>query len=61
MESPALFGWTPEIGRRVGESWELSVAGQNLLTLGHTEFPDFQQIDHTLDQRSIFGKIKLRF
>ena len=27
----------------------------------HAEFPDFQLIDHVLDQRSIFGKITWRF
>jgi iron complex outermembrane receptor protein len=49
------FGW------RVGEFTEFSITGQNLLEPRHAEFPDFQLIDHMLDQRSVFGKITWRF
>jgi len=58
---PGYVRLDTRIGRRIGESWELSIAGQNLLTPRHAEFPDSQLIDHMLDQRSIFGKITLRF
>ncbi len=49
------FGW------RFREYTEFSVTGQNLLQPRHAEFPDFQLIDHMLDQRSVFGKITWRF
>lgn len=49
------FGW------RIGEFVEVSLTGQNLLQPSHAEFPDFQLIDHMLNQRSIFGKITWRF
>jgi len=49
------FGW------RLGEYLDLSVVGQNLLQSRHAEFPDFQFIDHMLDQRSVFGKVTWRF
>jgi len=51
----ARFGW------RMGEKWEVSIAGQNLLQPRHAEFPDSQLIDHMLDQRSVFGKITWHF
>jgi iron complex outermembrane receptor protein len=49
------FGW------RIGESWELSIVGQNLLEPRHAEFPDIDFIDHMSDQRSVYGKIAWRF
>jgi len=49
------------LGRRLGEFAEFSIVGQNLLAPRHAEFPDFQLIDHMLDQRSVFGKITWRF
>ena len=49
------FGW------RAGEHVEMSIAGQNLLQPRHAEFLDLQTIDHTLDQRSVFGKITWHF
>jgi iron complex outermembrane receptor protein len=58
---PGYVRLDTRIGRRIGESWELSIAGQNLLTPRHAEFPDSQLIDHMLDQRSIFAKITVRF
>ena len=58
---PGYVRLDTRIGWRIGESWELSIAGQNLLTPRHAEFPDSQFIDHMLDQRSIFGKITWRF
>jgi iron complex outermembrane recepter protein len=58
---PGYVRLDTRIGRRIGEFWELSIAGQNLLTPRHAEFPDSQLIDHMLDQRSIFAKITVRF
>ena len=49
------FGW------RRGESFELSVVGQNLLQPRHSEFPDVFELHHTLVERSVFGKITWRF
>jgi iron complex outermembrane recepter protein len=49
------FGW------RIGESLDLSIGGQNLLTPRHAEFPDIHLIDHMSDQRSVFGKVTWRF
>ncbi len=49
------FGW------RLGEFWNFSIAGQNLLEPRHSEFPNIDFIDHMQDQRSIFGKITWRF
>jgi len=45
----------------VGEFVELSVVGQNLLTPRHAEFADTQSLDHTLVERSVFGKVTWRF
>lgn len=58
---PAYVRLDTRLGWRIGEFLELSVAGQNLLAPRHAEFPDFQLIDHMLDQRSIFGKLTWRF
>ncbi len=50
------FGW------RVGEFVELSVVGQNLLTPRHAEFSDeLYPLNHTLVERSVFGKVTWRF
>jgi iron complex outermembrane receptor protein len=49
------------LGWKVGELVEISIAGQNLLTPRHAEFPDFYPVHHTLVERSIFGKITWRF
>lgn len=49
------FGW------RLGEFWDFSIAGQNLLQPRHAEFPDIDFVDHMQDQRSVFGKITWRF
>lgn len=49
------------LGWRLGKSIELSLVGQNLLTPRHAEFPDAYEVSHTLVERSILGKITLRF
>jgi iron complex outermembrane receptor protein len=49
------------LGWRLGESLEFSVVGQNLLRPRHAEFPDTLEYDHTLLERSVFGKILWHF
>jgi iron complex outermembrane receptor protein len=49
------------VGWRIGRHIELSVAGQNLLTPRHAEFHDAYEVNHTLVERSVLGKITLRF
>ena len=49
------------IGVASGRVLELSVAGQNLLTPRHAEFPDELGASHTLIERSVFGKVVWRF
>jgi len=49
------------LGWRVGESLELSVVGQNLLSPAHAEYHDTFSILHSLMARSVFGKITWRF
>ena len=49
------------LGWRWGEGLDFSVVGQNLLQPRHAEFPDTAGLNHTLIQRSVFGKITWRF
>jgi iron complex outermembrane receptor protein len=49
------------LGWRIGRHIELSLAGQNLLTPRHAEFHDAYEVNHTLVERSVLGKITLRF
>jgi iron complex outermembrane receptor protein len=58
--TPAFLRLDSRIGWRVGESMELSVTGQNLLTPRHAEFGD-DLMFHTLVPRSVFAKISWRF
>jgi iron complex outermembrane receptor protein len=58
---PGYVRLDTRVGWRFGEFTEFSITGQNLLQPRHAEFPDFQLIDHMLDQRSLFGKITWRF
>jgi iron complex outermembrane receptor protein len=58
---PAYARVDSRIAWRVGEFVELSVVGQNLLTPRHAEFADTQSLDHTLVERSVFGKVTWRF
>jgi iron complex outermembrane recepter protein len=64
----AGFGPTPgyarvdtRLGWKVGEFVEISIAGQNLLTPRHVEFPDLYPVQHRQVERSIFGKVTWRF
>jgi iron complex outermembrane recepter protein len=59
---PAYARLDSRLGWRVGEFFELSVVGQNLLTPRHAEFSDtFYPLNHTLVERSVFGKVTWRF
>ncbi len=59
---PAYARLDSRIGWRVGEFVELSVVGQNLLTARHAEFSEATYPTvYTLVERSVFGKVTLRF
>jgi iron complex outermembrane receptor protein len=59
---PAYVRLDSRIGWRLGEFVEFSVVGQNLLTPRHAEFSDtFYPLNHTLVERSVFGKVTWRF
>jgi iron complex outermembrane recepter protein len=49
------------LGWRAGESLELSIVGQNLLSPAHAEYHDTFSILHSLMARSVFGKVTWRF
>jgi iron complex outermembrane receptor protein len=49
------FGW------KVGEHLDFSIAGQNLLSPRHAEFPSELGLNHTLVPRTVFAKITWRF
>jgi hypothetical protein len=49
------------LGWRLGESLELSIVGQNLLSPDHAEYHDAFAILHSLMARSVFGKVTWRF
>ncbi len=46
---------------RVFESVEFSLTGQNLLTTHHSEFGNAYEVNYTLAQRTVLGKITWRF
>jgi len=58
---PGYVRLDTRVGWRLGEFWEFSVVGQNLLAPRHAEFPNIDFVDHMQDQRSAFGKITWRF
>jgi iron complex outermembrane receptor protein len=59
---PAYVRIDSRIGWRLGEFVELSIVGQNLLSRRHVEFSDtIYPLDHTLVERSVFGKVTWRF
>lgn len=49
------------LGWRIGESLELSLVGQNLLTPRHFEFANAFEVNHTSVPRSVVGRITWRF
>jgi iron complex outermembrane receptor protein len=56
-DTPGYARLDSRLGWRLGESLEVSVVGQNLLTPRHAEYPDQYDIAHTLVERTVFGKI----
>jgi len=61
VRQPSYLRLDTRIGWRMGESLEFSLAGQNLLTPRHSEFPDTHQLNATYVQRSIIGNLTWRF
>jgi hypothetical protein len=49
------------LGWRIGESLELSVVGQNLLSPAHAEYHDAFSILHSLVARKALAKVTWRF
>lgn len=58
---PAYTRVDTRLGWRMGRHIELSLAGQNLLAPRHAEFHDAYEVNNTLVERSVLGKITLRF
>jgi iron complex outermembrane receptor protein len=59
--TPAYPRLDSRIGWRLGESLDLSIAGQNLLSAAHAEYHDTFSILHSLTARSVFAKVTWRF
>jgi iron complex outermembrane receptor protein len=59
--TPSYIRMDTRWGWRIGESLEISLVGQNLLTPRHSEFFDTFQINHTLVERKVFGKVTWHF
>jgi iron complex outermembrane receptor protein len=60
-EIPRYTRLDTRLGLHIGESLEISISGENLLTPRHLEFGDTFQVNHTLVERSVHGKITWRF
>jgi outer membrane receptor protein involved in Fe transport len=58
---PAYNRLDTRLGWRIGESIEISAVGQNLLTPLHAEFHNSYEVQRTLVERSVFGKITWHF
>ncbi len=58
---PAYTRVDTRLGWRVGEYFDFSLAGQNLLSPRHAEFPSEIGINSTLVSRSVFAKVTWRF
>ena len=58
---PAYTRVDTRLGKRFGESIEVSIVGQNLLAPRHFEFADNEGIIHSPVARSIFGKVTWHF
>ncbi len=58
---PGYVRLDSRLARRIGESFEVSVTGRNLLQSRHAEFPDELGLNHTQIERSVFGKVTWRF
>jgi iron complex outermembrane receptor protein len=59
--TPGYTSFDTRLGWRIGESLELSVVGQNLLSPARAEYHDAYGIFHGLVARSVFGKVTWRF
>jgi iron complex outermembrane receptor protein len=59
--TPSYLRLDTRLGWRIGESLELSVAGQNLLSPAHAEYHDAFGVLHSLAQRIVIGRITFRF
>src|SRR5579871_3187705 len=58
---PAFTRVDSRVGMRIGESFELSMIGQNLLQRRHREFSDQLGLHATGIERSVFAKLTWRF
>lgn len=58
---PSFTRLDTRLGWHIGESIELSLVGQNLLTPRHLEFPNEFFVEHTEVGRSVDAKITWRF
>ena len=58
---PSYVRVDTRLGRRIGESGEFSIGGQNLLTPHHPEFLDALQTHEADASRSVFAKLTWRF
>ncbi len=59
--TPSYTRLDMRLARRVGDSIEISIVGQNLLSARHPEFFDSQGLVHTLVRRTVFGKVTWTF
>ncbi len=59
--TPAYTRLDSRFGWHIGESLELSVVGQNLLSPAHAEYHDAFTILHSLAERSVFCKATWHF
>jgi iron complex outermembrane recepter protein len=58
---PAYARLDARLARRIGESVEVSLVGQNLLRPGTRQFPDMMRVIGSMAERSAYGKITWRF
>jgi iron complex outermembrane receptor protein len=58
---PAYTRIDTRLGWQIRKSIDLSLVGQNLLTPRHVEFHDAYEVNHTLMERSVFGKVTWHF
>jgi iron complex outermembrane recepter protein len=58
---PAYTRVDTRLGWRMGEHFDFSIAGQNLLSPRHAEFPGEIGLNYTLVARSVFAKVTWKF
>jgi len=59
--TPAYTRVDTRVGWRMGEHFDFSVVGQNLLSPRHAEFPGEIDLNYTLVDRNVFAKITWKF